>query len=308
MATQAGSSRVSQADEPRERWSAGERVGVLFHPRVDASRTLADRAAKHISALGSTAKIVDAWDDVTLRRCIPEFDWMAVLGGDGTLLRAAGLGAPYGVPILGVNFGRLGFLSEIEPKFALDAITGVISGKARLEERLTLQCTARDDGRDVGPLVAVNEVFVGRGGLSKPVRLDTRIDGAPLARFFADGLVVATPTGSTAYSLSAGGPVVAPELDAMIVTSVVAHPMPIKSLVLPASAQVDIVVRTDADAILAVDGHTSNVLRDGDTVTVTAGSDRARFLRLGEPSAFYGSLIERLRRGKTTPGPGLADG
>lgn len=299
---------VSPAGAQRAEWAGGGRVGVLFHPRVDASRKLAAEVAEHITSKGGEPRIVDAWDDVTLRRCIPELDWMAVLGGDGTLLRSARLGAEHGVPILGINFGRLGFLSECEPGRSMEAVDHVLAGHARVEERMTLTCTARDDGRDVGPFVALNEVFVGRGGLSKPVRLDTRIDGAPLARYFADGLVVATPTGSTAYSLSAGGPVVAPGLDALVLTSVVAHPMPFTSLVVPATVRIEIVVRTDTDAILAVDGHTSNVLRDGDTVIVTAGEHRARFLRLGDPSAFYGSLIERLRRGKTTPGPGLPDG
>ncbi len=299
---------VSSDVAPRAMWAGGGRVGILIHPRIDATRVLADQLAEHVTSLGGKPSIVDAWDDVMLRRYIQEFDWMVVLGGDGTLLRSARLGAPFEVPILGINFGRLGFLSEIEPSHALSAIERVLAGQARLEKRLTLRCTMRDDGHDVGPLVAVNDVFVGRGGLSKPVRLDTRIDGAPLARYFADGLVVATPTGSTAYSLSAGGPIVAPELDAIILTSVVAHPMPIKSLVLSTAACVEIVVRTDTDAILAVDGNTSSVLRDGDTVVVTAGEHRACFLRLGDPSEFYGSLIERLRRGKTTPGHELADG
>lgn len=302
-----GPAHVPGTSVPGGPWAAGARVGILFHPRVEATRGLADRAAAHVERLGGTAAVVDAWDDVAVRRHLPDFDWMVVLGGDGTLLRAARLGAPLAVPILGINFGRLGFLSEAEPDGILEAIDRVLAGSARLERRVTLRCTAREDGRDVGPLVAVNDVFVGRGGLSRPVRLDTRIDGAPLARFFADGMIVATPTGSSAYSLSAGGPIVAPELEAMILTSVVAHPMPVKSIVLPAASRVEIVVRTDTDAILAVDGHTSNVLRDGDAVVVCADEHRACFLRFGEPAAFFGSLIERLRRGKTTPGPELAD-
>ncbi len=278
------------------------RAAVLYHPRITESRALADELAKTLTERGADARVLDAWQDDAIDRHLAEVDWAVALGGDGTMLRLARIAAPHGVPLIGVNFGRLGFLAELDPEQALEIVPRILEGNAQLDERLMLRCTAWIGDRCLEGLDAVNDVFVGRGMMSRPVRLDTAIDGAPLARIFADGLVVATQTGSTAYSLSAGGPVVAPTVDAMVLTPVVPHPVPVSSLVLHRTARVDITVHTDYDGILSVDGQHCHSLADGDRLRVECSPLRARFLRLGPPNIFYSSLMERLQRGKTTPG------
>lgn len=278
----------------------GGPVGLLFHPRVAESRALADALAAALAAHGVATRIADAWQEIeALDACIRASDWLIVLGGDGTMLRVARLAAAADVPLIGVNFGRLGFLTELEPGDVLAALPRLLAGDVAIEERVLLRCTGTIGGQAIGPLEAVNDVFVGRGRVSRPVRLDTSIDGTPYLRYFADGLIVATPTGSTAYSLSAGGPVVDPTMAAVVVTPVVPHPVPIKTLVLAPERVVDIVVRTDYDAILAVDGGPAHDLADGDLVRVGLSPHRARFLRLGDAAGFYAGLVERLHRGKS---------
>lgn len=285
----------------------GPSVGVLFHPRVPSSRVLADELARELAARGAEALVMNAWqgdrlaDHLGPHARLEAFDWVIVLGGDGTVLRVARMTAPHGVPLVGVNFGRLGFLTDVEARDALEAAARVLAGEAMLEERVLLRCVATIDGRDTEPMDAVNDVFVGRGKAVRPVRLDTRIDGVPFTRYFADGLIVATPTGSTAYSLSAGGPVVAPTMDALVLAPVVPHPIPVGAMVLPGETRIDIDVHTDVDAVLSLDGQRDLDLRDGDRVHLRVGPHRARFLRLAPACAYYESMIEKLRRGKTTP-------
>lgn len=288
----------ASAGPDRSSWS---RVAVLFHPRVEASRSMADALAAALRGQGAEATVIDAWREVNADGWLKAVDWIVALGGDGTMLRVARMAAAHGVPLIGVNFGRLGFLAEIDPERALSAIPRVMAGEAVIDERVMARCTAWIGGRRVAGLDAVNDVFVGRGTMSRPVRLDTRIDGAPLARYFADGLIVATPTGSTAYSLSAGGPVVAPSIEALILTPVVSHPVPAGAIVLPETVKIEVTVHTDYDAILSLDGQHCRVLSDGDRLLIERSPLTARFLRLGPSNTFYESLMERLQRGKTTP-------
>lgn len=295
----AGAADIGSVALPTKRVQLGRRVGVLFHPRVDESRALADRLAAALAAHGASTSVTDAWQGIeALEACIDQSDWLIVLGGDGTMLRVARLAAAADVPLIGVNFGRLGFLTEVEPEDAVAVLPRLLAGDVAIEERVLLRCTGTIGGQSIGPLEAVNDVFVGRGRVSRPVRLDTSIDGTPYLRYFADGLIVATPTGSTAYSLSAGGPVVDPTMAAVVVTPVVPHPVPINTLVLAPERVVEIVVRTDYDAILSVDGGPAHDLADGDHVHVGLSPHRARFLRLGAAADFYAGLVERLRRGK----------
>jgi len=276
------------------------RAGLLFHPKVEASRELAVRLAEALAERGGSAELVSSWDEAEVAGRLEGLDWVVALGGDGTVLRTARLAARHGVPVIGVNFGRLGYLAEIPPAEALARLPDVLDGAGTLEERLMLRSTARSGGsqgngaRILGPLDAVNEVFVGRGRVARAVRLETSVDRVPLIRLTADGLIVATSTGSTAYSLSAGGPVVSPEVDVILLTPVAPHPTPVRTIILPGSAVVDITVHTDQEAIYAVDGQTHHDLADGDTVRVQAAPYRFRLLRLGPAEAYYRALVGRL--------------
>ena len=276
-------------------FTSRRRVGVLYHPRIDASHELGEALVDALGAAGAQAQLHSAWA-LDLAELVEELDWLAALGGDGTVLRVARESARFGVPTLGVNFGRLGFLAEVAPEEALALVPTVLTGNGWIEERLMLTCTAQSGTQSIGPLDAVNEVFVGRGQIARPVRLTLFIDGFETMEFAADGLIVATPTGSTAYSLSAGGPVVSPTMDAVLVTPVVPHPIPVRTLVLPRNATIGIRVAVDGEAMLSTDGYTHHALREGDCVEVVASPTPARFLRLNRPEHFYHTLVERLQR------------
>jgi NAD+ kinase len=270
--------------------TASHGVVMLYHPRVDASRHLAGTLEAQLSEAGHRVVVVSAWDDAAVTVAIGDQpDLVVTLGGDGTLLRAARTAAAVGAPVVGVNFGRLGFLAEIAPPDAETLLPRLLAGEGVIEDRLMLQCTASDDVTTFGPHDAVNDVYVGRGRIARAVRLRVALDGAPLARFAADGIVVATPTGSTAYSLSAGGPIVATALDAIVVTPVVAHPRAFAPLVMPPSSRVALHVETDEDASIAIDGQVHSPLRNGGEVVIEASPLRARFVRLGDGPTDYGA-------------------
>ncbi len=290
-------------------------VGVFYHRRVAASLDLASRMVEVLEGLGARARLLSAWESrELLEPRLEGLDWAVVLGGDGTVLRMAGILGEHGLPLVGVNFGRLGFLAELEPDRAIEAAGELLGGGGWVQERLMLRASSdavlepvAHDGDDVVRAIggssrpgavaeALNDVFVGRGRVAHAVRLAVRVDGRELIRLTADGLLVATPTGSTAYSLSAGGPVVVPELDAILLTPVVAHPAPVRTMVLPASAEIEITVRSDEEPICSIDGQRHYIVPSGTTVRVGAADRPARFLRLGEPAEFYQSLVERISR------------
>jgi NAD+ kinase len=269
------------------------RVGVLHHPRVPASLPLAEALVTTLAAAGAEASLLNAWEEKgDLGARLPSLDWLVVMGGDGTLVRVGRLAAQHGLPVIGVNFGRLGFLAELLPDEALARIPALLDGSGIVEARMMLRCQAPG----MPAAEAVNDVFLGRGRVARAVRLTVAVDGATVMSFTADGTLVASPTGSTAYSMSAGGPVVPPGLDVMVLTPVVPHPLPVRTLVLPRSATVDITIQADEDALLSIDGQLHHALHDTATVRVTAAERRLLLLRAGSPEAFYSTLVERLRR------------
>lgn len=273
-----------------------QRVAILYHPRVAESLHLADELVAVLRARGVKSLLHSAWDWHAIEPEIGDLDYVITLGGDGTVLRAARQTAAHGVPVIGVNFGVLGFLAEMDPEEALSRVPEMVSEGGRLEERLMLQCRAYVGGNESDPLDALNDVFVGRGAVAHAVRLELSVNGVPLTRFVADGVLVASPTGSTAYALSAGGPIVAPDLDVMIIAPVAPHPTAVRPLVLPGDAVIGIQVRRDQDAVLTLDGQEHRRLGSGDRVEVRRSPHVARFLRMGDEESFYRTLFERLKR------------
>ncbi len=268
-------------------------VLLLHHPKLSRSKTLATQWATEITGLGAKATIVSAWDDAEITRCVPHCDLAVTLGGDGTMLRAARLCAPARVPILGVKLGRVGFLSEIEVE-QFDA-RALVDGAYWIEERTMLHAACTRNGAAVGAFEALNDVVVGRGALARVIRLATYIDGDYLTTFVADGAIVATATGSTAYVFAAGGPILAPEVKTLALVPIAPYLSQIRSLVLPEGSRVLFRLETDHRAILTIDGQTDVELQDGDQVTVEASPHLARFARLQPRTYFYRTLVKRLR-------------
>jgi NAD+ kinase len=233
--------------------------------------------------------------DEGLRRRIKngEFDLLIALGGDGTMLRAAHLCAPSGVPILGINLGRLGFLIQVEHKEAHKMLNRLLKGEAWIENRMMLRVEHLRAGESKGVSHALNEAAVSRGQVLRPVRLAVNVDGRLLTTYFADGLVAATPTGSTAYALAAGGPILPPDLRNILIVPVAAHLSVDRAVVLSEGSSVSIQIKSD-NTILSVDGQEAVVLAEDDHVDVCAAEYTAQFVRFGDPGYFYRNLTAHM--------------
>jgi NAD+ kinase len=225
-----------------------------------------------------------------------EFDFFVAIGGDGTMLRAGLDCAPSGVPILGINLGRFGFLTEVERGEWEPAVARVLAGDFWIEERMMLKAEHARGDEILGTWEVLNECFVGRAGLVRPVRLLAEIDGRYLTTYVADGLIAATPTGSTAYALAAGGPILPPQLRNILIVPVAPHLSVDRAIVLHEGSWVRITVRTDHQAILSADGRDPEPLQDKDHVDVRAGEHSALFARLKDPGYFYRNLTSRMNQ------------
>lgn len=266
-------------------------VAIVAHLSHPQARGLATELAEWLGERGHTAWIPSA-DAIELglreladERPASSADLVVSLGGDGTMLRAVSLldGAP--VPLLGVNLGRLGYLTEVEAPYARDALErferGAHDGEWHIDERMMLAIAARDSQDvSIGMWRALNEVVVEKRQ-SGTVSLLVRIDAEPFTSYAADGLIVSTPTGSTAYSLSARGPIVSPKHRALLVTPVAPHMLFDRSLVLDPTEAVEIDVLGDRPAALVVDGRPVSPLSPGHTVRCTPADATARFVRFG---------------------------
>ena len=269
-------------------------VAVVAHHEREVAATLARTTVEWLTGRGHTAWLIpdDATElglgELVSERPIDQADLIVCLGGDGTMLRAVRLldGAP--VPLLGVNVGVLGYLTEIDPPELTEALERFIAGREagawQLDERMMLEVTA--SGSVNGTWRALNEAVVEKHESGHTVRLLARIAGEPFTSYAADGLIVATPTGSTAYSLSARGPVVSPRHRALLLTPVSPHMLFDRTLVLDPSETVEIEVDGFRPAGLAVDGRMVATLDDGDVVTCRPAAETARFVRLS-PHHFH---------------------
>lgn len=269
-------------------------VGLTHNPKRPETIALADDIADALSGWGVAAERCETWDSPAMVSMAPHLGMLIVLGGDGSTLRAARAAAPYRLPVVTVNMGRVGFLSEVQPDEWRDKLPRLLSGEFWIEERLMLSATAFREGRSLGTRDALNEVVISHGTLARVVRLETKIDGTLLTTYACDGLIVSTPTGSTAYSLAAGGPIMPPGLRCMSLVPIAPHLSLEKPLVLSDDALIEVTVSTDHQAILTADGQDELSLRDGDRVIVRAGAHVARFARLRPRSYFYETLMPRL--------------
>ena len=261
---------------------------------IPESQDLAAEILEFLEGTGISVWMGSNWDeDAVAERC-HRFDMFITLGGDGSMLRTARMGSEHRVPILGINLGRLGFLAEVEPDAWHVSLKRVLDGDCWVEERLMVQAEFTRDGESLGCHEALNEVVVSRGALARVVRLATYIDGGYLTTYVADGLIVATATGSTAYALAAGGPIVPPELKNMLLIPLAPHLSLERAMVLSPGSVVRIRVRTDHTAILTVDGQFQVELADGDWVQVVASPRVGRFIRLQDRAYFYCTLMQRL--------------
>ncbi|HZS91370.1 MAG TPA: NAD(+)/NADH kinase [Chloroflexota bacterium] len=270
-------------------------AAVLLHPMKAEAGAVADAACAALDDCTLVVSRGSVWDAAFLREVLPRVDVAITLGGDGSILRASRIAALTGTPVLGINLGTLGFLAEMEPDEVAERLPPLAAGHYWIEERMMLQIEHRRDGEQLGTYQALNEAAVGSQTLSRVVRVTVHLDGQELTTYTGDGVLVATPTGSTAYSHAAGGPILHPEVRSLVLTPVCAHPRTSGALVIPSDTAVTMVVHTDHGAALSIDGQDEILMRDGDTVIVGASPYSARFLRRQERDYFYRTLLRKLR-------------
>ena len=270
-----------------------KRIGLLHHPKLPATQPMAEGMAHAAEAQGLGAWIGSTWDEDAVAAEIARLDLLVTLGGDGSILRAARMASKQGVPVLGVKMGRLGFLAELDPEQWGSALPRLLAGDYWLEKRMMLYAEYHR-GEECRQYEALNDVVISRGSLARIVRLETHIDGSYLTTYAADGLIVSTATGSTAYALAAGGPILPPQLENILLIPIAPHLSMNRAIVLGQGDRVEVEVHTDHQAILTVDGQFEYDLQDGDWVTVQASPHRSYFVRFQDRAYFYRTLMERL--------------
>lgn len=272
-------------------------VGLLVHHvHRDAAR-LAREAAAWLLERGHDVRLPEEDAEVTgladhacgIGELTKDLDLAVSLGGDGTMLRTVDLVADGDVPVLGVNLGRLGYLTEVEPAQLEESLASFLAGTHGIERRMRMAVDVESDTVPDGTRPALNEAVLGKTPTGQIARVLVTVDGEPFTTYSADGVIVATPTGSTAYAWSAGGPLVAPSHEALLLTPVAAHMLFDRSLVLPPTACIRLEVVDDRPADLSLDGRSLGMLGRGDAIVCTAARHPAQLVTFGRRS-FLGIL------------------
>lgn len=225
-------------------------------------------------------------------------DFVIVLGGDGTLLATARIVATAGIPIMGINLGSLGFLTEVKQDEIERALEAIDAGRGSVTSRAMLHCQLRRMGQCIANYEALNDVVISQSALARITDIDVFVNGVFVSNYKADGLIVSTPTGSTAYSLAAGGPVLSPDVPAFVITPVASHALTNRSLVVQDTAVIEVRMKISREAAcLTIDGQPGMMLADGDTVECRKSEMQVKLLKLPERS-FFDVLRTKLKWGE----------
>ncbi|HEY5731328.1 MAG TPA: NAD(+)/NADH kinase [Anaerolineales bacterium] len=271
-----------------------KRPVITAYPKMPQAFAEAEAMSVYLKEKGIDAPHGSLYDeDLRKRVRTGEFDLLIVAGGDGSVLRAGHLCAPSGVPILGVNLGRIGFLIQVDRHEWREYFDKLLNGESWIENRMMLHADLVRAGEMIGSWDALNEVVVGRGQYLRPVRLMASVDGLQLTSYVADGLVASTPTGSTAYALAAGGPILPPELRNILIVPIAPHLSVDRAVVLAEGSSVSITVQSE-NSIMSVDGQPPINLLEDDRVDVCAADVTAQFIRFGDPGYFYRNLTAHM--------------
>jgi NAD+ kinase len=285
-------------------------VGVVVNPeKVQQNPQVAVRVRQVLATLlryglavrvnGDGARAVGAEELAATEQELADLsDALVVVGGDGTILRAARTGAVRGVPVLGVNVGGFGFLAEVGLDELQEAVDRLVAGRHAVEERMMLAAEVVRDGAVAERYLALNDMVVTKSGYARLMPLRVCVNGEHLATYLADGLIVSTPTGSTAYNLSAGGPILSPGVRALVITPICPHTLTARPVVVDADDVATVEVTTGVEGVLlTVDGQVGCPLQGGDAVRVRRAEERARLVRLKPPS-FYELLRQKFAWGE----------
>jgi NAD+ kinase len=265
------------------------KIALVHQPYRPDTGEIARRVERWLASNGHDARLLSAFELVD--GCCTTHDLALSFGGDGTTLRTARWAARGGVPIIPIGMGTLSFLAELHPNEIEERLDAYITGDYWRDERAMLELSVGEQSS-----LALNEVVVARGGALRAISVDLHVHGHFVTQFTADGVVVATATGSTAYALAAGGPVLAPELRDIVVAPIAGHLSALRSLVLPETVDLRLMVARRQAAVASADGQVDFDLQVGQSVDVRVAKQRTVFARRGNPGDFYAHLTERLRR------------
>ncbi len=269
-------------------------IGILHHPRIPASLPMADTISEWLHTKGIHSWIGSNDNDAEIGEQLDQLSLLVVLGGDGSILRAAHLSVSREIPLFGINMGRVGFLSEAQIDNWQARLSQVLANNYWIENRLMLHATLERNGRIIQTYVALNDLVVGRGKQARVVRFQLRVDGDFVAKYTTDALIVATPTGSTAYAMAAGGPLLPPQLQNFVILPVAAHLSFDRALVLHETAVISIDVEMDHEAYITPDGQHGNLVQNGDKIIIRKNKQMAPFARIDSSGYFYRRLMGRL--------------
>ena len=277
-------------------------IGLIAHPRKKGVGDLIKAVGDEFRTLGvevrfekDAAAIVGEKNALTIPELAKETDLLVVLGGDGTILNVADHLAENTKPIFGINVGSLGFLTCSTSADYKQAVQAVAKGKIQFSQRTMLQVQLTSDGKQGPPAIGLNDVVLSRGKLSRLILLRVRVDGESLTEFNADGIIVATPTGSTAYSLSAGGPIMGPETEVFVITPICPHVLTNRSVIVREESVIEIEVSDPDDPVyLAVDGRDPALLKFGDIVTIRRTEKKLPLAVMPDVS-FFGVVRQKLK-------------
>jgi NAD+ kinase len=273
-----------------------KKVGILYHPMVEATQTKAGELGEFLNSRGISVWLCSAWDKEKARAQLNGTDLILTVGGDGTILRAAQVVIPGATPITGINLGKLGFMTELDADGALEKLPALLDKGGWVDERAMLQVELAASGQEPGLLHALNDIVVARGEIARAIRVEASIDGQYLTTYKADGLIVATATGSTGYALAVGGPILYPQSGDFQLVPIAPHLSSAYAVVLPETAEVRLrITTTIRPATLSIDGHMNLTLSGGDIITVKHSPNTIRFLRICPKNFFFSSLEERLK-------------
>lgn len=285
-----------------------KQIAICVNQQKDPDFSLTSRTAHFFRALGAEVfvtlvlsaarepELPGQLSFLPLERALARADVLVCIGGDGTILHAAAEASGYNVPVVGINLGQRGYMAEIEPD-ELDMLSRIISGDYSVERRMMLDVTVERRGEEIFSGAALNDAVVSKGAIQRIIELDIRADGRFIMDFSGDGVVICTPTGSTAYSLSSGGPIIEPDAENIVVTPICAHSLLARPFVLKPERTVT--VRTgnleDRDAWVSIDGNDPLPLESGDLITICCSRRSVQLLRLSDMS-FYENISYKLNR------------
>ena len=273
-----------------------KKFGIVYHPLNKGALAAAGEIESFLLSRGFSVWPCSAWESDCLKQNLPHMDCVITVGGDGTILRTSQALIPHEIPIIGINLGKVGFLTEIAPDTALEKIALLLDGGGWMDERVMLEAKLFDgENNAVRIFNVLNDIVIARGEVARLINVTASIDGELLTTYKSDGVICATATGSTGYSMATGGPILHPQSADYLLSPITAHMSFNKILVIPPESTVSLQLAAIHKAVLSIDGHISLPVDGGWSVEVKHSNVKTRFWRVN-PKGFYSTLEKKLKR------------